>query len=146
MLWPGVNESSAILFGDLYGDIFKMEEIILDKSYLDGATSQEINRLCKEYRVLMPDVLLYELTTTTETSRQRCFNKIPTTRKPVEIIPNVGTLLRYELNNLKPCTPLYGRREKIIKFGSPFIQHNSLERQVTKFLKSVPLQKSGENG
>ncbi|MFP4087050.1 MAG: hypothetical protein ACLFUL_09695, partial [Desulfobacteraceae bacterium] len=91
-----------------------MEEIILDKSYLDGATSQEINRLCKEYRVLMPDVLFYELTTTTETSRHRCFNKFPATSNPVELIPNVGTLLRYELNNLKPCTPLYDRREKIV--------------------------------
>lgn len=89
-----------------------MAEIILDKSYLDGASPQEIKSLCRNHRVFMPDVLFYELITSRKTSMQRCFNKFPDTINPVELIPNVGTLLRYEIDNQRPCTPLYDRREK----------------------------------
>jgi hypothetical protein len=90
-----------------------MAAIILDKSYLDAATPQQIKTLCDDHRVLMPDVLFYELTTTKEISRRRCFNKFPDTTNPVELIPNVGTLLRYELSTRSPCTPLYDRREQV---------------------------------
>lgn len=127
----GSDEFFAILVGNLYGNIFEMEEIILDKSYLDGATPKEIHRLCKEYRVLMSDVLFYELTTTTEESRQKCFNKFPDTSNPVELVPNVGTLLRYELNNLKSCTPLHERREKI-----DFTFHSGLSCAKFEFTKA----------
>jgi hypothetical protein len=91
-----------------------MKEIILDKSYLDAATPEQIQVLCSEHRVLMPDVLFYELTTTEDTSMRNCFNKFPDATNPVELIPNVGTLLRYELTTRKSCIPLYDRREKIV--------------------------------
>lgn len=108
-----------------------MAEIILDKSFLDAATPQQIHTLCGEHRVLMPDVLFYELTTTEETSRQRCFNKFPDTTNPIELIPNVGTLLRYELNTHRTCTPLYDRREKII-----FNFHSGLRTGTFEFTKA----------
>lgn len=91
-----------------------MKEIILDKSYLETATPSQVETLCGNHRVLMPDILFYELTTTTEESRKSCFNKFPDTANSVELIPNVGTLLHYELNTRKPCTPLYDQREQII--------------------------------
>lgn len=87
-------------------------EIILDKSYLDSATKQEIHDLCGENRVLMPDVLFYELITTRETSMRNCFNKFPDFTNPVELIPNIGRLLHYELTTREACVPLYDRREK----------------------------------
>jgi hypothetical protein len=91
-----------------------MNEIILDKSYLDTATPEQVHALCSENIVLMPEVLFYELTTTDETSMRSCFNKFPDTTNPVELIPNIGTLLRYELITREPCIPLYNRREKIV--------------------------------
>jgi len=89
-----------------------MKEIVLDKSYLDAATPEQILALHGKHRLLMPDVLFYELITTNEASMRNCFNKFPETSNPVSLIPNVGTLLRYELTTRKPCTPLYDQRER----------------------------------
>lgn len=91
-----------------------MTEIILDKSYLDAASPSQIESLCTNYSLMMPDVLFYELTTTNNKSMRRCFNKFPARRNPVELIPNVETLLQYELDSHKACTPLSERRINII--------------------------------
>ena len=95
---------------------------------MDGANPQQIKSLFHEHTVLMTDVLFYELITTDETSRKRCFNKLPDTTNPVEVIPNIGTLMRYELNKQKPCTPLYDRREK-----KAFSFHNGLRTGTFQF-------------
>lgn len=107
-----------------------MAHIILDKSYLDAASPKQMESLFDEHTVLMPDVLFYELTTTNEKSRKRCFNKFPDTTNPVELIPNIGTLLRYELINHRPCTPLSDRREKVV-----FNFHNGLRDGSFNFTK-----------
>ena len=91
-----------------------MAQIVLDKSFLDGAKPGQIKSLCDDHSVLMPDVLFYELITTDENSRKRCFNKFPDTNNPVELIPNIGTLLRFELSTLNPCSPIYDRRENVV--------------------------------
>ena len=70
--------------------------------------------LCANHVVLMTDVLFHELVTTGDNSRKRCFNKFPNKTNPVELIPNIGTLLRYELANTKQCTPLIDRRVEIV--------------------------------
>ena len=119
-----------------------MADIMLDKSYLDAATSQQIKTLCGDHRVLMPDVLFYELTTTQETSRSRCFNKFPDTTNPVELIPNVGTLLRYELSTRSPCTPLYDRREQVefsfnSGLGSGTFDFTDAQREVRKDQEAI---------
>lgn len=88
-------------------------KIVLDKSYLDAATKGVIENLCGEYRVLMTDTLFYELITTKDESRQRCFAKFPRKENPVVLIPNIGTLLRYENDNKKPTGKLYQHRIKI---------------------------------
>jgi hypothetical protein len=62
----------------------------------------------------MTDVLFHELITTKEESMRRCFNKFPNETNPVELIPNIGTLLRDELTTHRPCTPLYNQRVKIV--------------------------------
>jgi hypothetical protein len=91
-----------------------MSEIILDKSYLDAASPSLITSLCNDHSVLMPDVLFYELTTTAERSMRNCFNKFPTRTNPVELIPNIGRLLTYELSTHQACTSLYERRNKVV--------------------------------
>ena len=90
-----------------------MAHIVLDKSYLQGASPDKIISLCDEHTVMMPDVLFYELTTTKEDSMRDCFNKFPNRDNPVELIPNIGSLLKYEWEMHKSCVPLYERRERI---------------------------------
>jgi hypothetical protein len=90
-----------------------MGHVILDKSYLDAANKDEIRSLCAEHTVFLPDVLFHELITTKEESMRRCFNKFPNKKNPVELIPNIKTLLEYELITHQPCTPLYEQRIKI---------------------------------
>lgn len=81
--------------------------IVIDKSFLDGASINKVRRLCEENIVFFSESLLFELMTTSEESQKRCFSKFPEGSNPVKLIPNVGTLLRYEIENLKRCTPLH---------------------------------------
>lgn len=92
-------------------------DIILDKSFLDGCSISMMRDLCEKHRLMMPDTLFYELITTKNESRQRCFSKIPAGDNPLVLIPNIGTLLRYENDNRKPSVPVYQHR---IKFDYSF--------------------------
>jgi len=80
--------------------------IVLDKSYLDGASTPSVRALCDEHIVLMSDELFFELMTTRPESQQRCFSKLPDKTNPVLLMPNVGSLLRYEMEHQAPCTPV----------------------------------------
>lgn len=81
-------------------------EIILDKSYLDGAPTASVRSLCEHFHVLMSDELFFELLTTEVPSQKRCFAKLPERENPLVLIPNVGALLRFELDHQRECAPL----------------------------------------
>lgn len=80
--------------------------IVLDKSYLDGASTEAIQALCDNYTVLVSDELFFELITTRKKSQQRCFSKLPDRPNPVLLIPDVRTLLHIELEHQAECTSL----------------------------------------
>ena len=80
--------------------------IVIDKSFLDGASKNRVRRLCEEEIVLFSESLFFELMTTSMASQKRCFSKFPEGPNPVKLIPNAGTLLRYEIENQAQCTPL----------------------------------------
>lgn len=84
--------------------------VVLDKSYLDGASTQAVRALCDNHCVLVSDELFFELMTTRPESQQRCFSKLPDKTNPVSLIPNVGSLLRYEMEHQEPCTPVVRHR------------------------------------
>lgn len=84
--------------------------VMLDKSYLDGASTQAVRALCNDCDVLMSDELFFELITTRPESQQRCFSKLPDRTNPVALIPNVGSLLRYEMERQEACTPVARHR------------------------------------
>ena len=115
-------------------------KIILDKSYLDAATKDDIEKLCNKYKVLMIDTLFYELITTRIESRQRCFAKFPKGENPVDLIPNIGTLLRYENDNRKPTGKIYKHRIKdsfrfnpdLASGSFKFDEHQSKKREEDK--------------
>lgn len=80
--------------------------VVLDKSYLQGCSSVDIGNILQRYRIVMPEVLFMEIMTTQCDGIKKCFKKIPDVENPVDLLPNVGTLMRYEIENKEPCTPI----------------------------------------
>lgn len=77
--------------------------LVLDKSYLDGAPTASVRELCKKQTVLCCETLFYELMTTNPLSQIRCFSKLPEEPGSFALLPNVGALLRFEMEHKKPC-------------------------------------------
>jgi hypothetical protein len=88
-------------------------DIVLDKSYLEGASQDAIHHLCEQWRVIMPGALFFEHLTTEDPIGQRSFAKLPNTTNPVALVEHVGLLLRFEKNRKRPALPLYERRRMI---------------------------------
>ncbi len=53
-------------------------QIVVDKSYLESTSRDEIVQLCCEYDVIVISTLFYELlTTNTESLKKKCLPKFP---------------------------------------------------------------------
>lgn len=85
-------------------------EIVIDKSYLQGAATDEVRCLCEEYIVLFAETLLYELLTTDEPTRDACFAKLPAKDNPVVLIPRAAPLFRHEIERRRPASPVVDHR------------------------------------
>lgn len=77
--------------------------ILLDKDFLQGSKAFDICRLAKSHQLLMSDVLFYELISSTEPGRSRCFAKLPKTMNPVMLVEHVGGSLKYEMRLHRAC-------------------------------------------
>lgn len=81
--------------------------LVLDKCFLQGAKTECIRDLSTKHELIMPEILLMEiLTTENEEDKRKCIAKFQHEENPVNLIPNVGTLIRYEAQNHKSCTPI----------------------------------------
>lgn len=89
-----------------------MQEIVVDKSFIDGSPAATVRELCGAHHVLMTEELFFELITTDDEKRRRAFCKLPDVANPVSLIPNVGALLRFEKEAGRPCAP-HLRRHRI---------------------------------
>lgn len=87
-----------------------MREIVVDKSFLDGAPGTQVLDVFTNHKALIIESLFFELMTTGAKSQVRCFSKVPDQPASFSLIPNIGTLLRYEFETRKPCLPLDDRR------------------------------------
>jgi hypothetical protein len=79
-----------------------MQAIILDKSYLEGASRAAIQELMERRTVLMCGALFYELLDTTAKQRTRCFAKLPAVENPLVLVDHVGELMRKEVETRRP--------------------------------------------
>jgi hypothetical protein len=84
--------------------------IVLDKSYLQGAAGQEVSALCDSCNTLVTEDLVFELLTGDLETRTKCFRKLPQRENPAGIIAHPGTLMRYEVENRHPATPVWDHR------------------------------------
>ena len=77
--------------------------LLIDKNFLQGSKAIEIQRLMETHELLMPDVLFYELITSSEPGRSRSFAKLPNVDNPVALCKHLGGLLKHEIEHHRPC-------------------------------------------
>jgi hypothetical protein len=75
--------------------------VLLDKSYLQGASTQAMRRLAQDHQLLMSDALFYELISN-PASRSRCFAKFAPGENPCELTMHVGGHLKQEIETSQP--------------------------------------------
>jgi hypothetical protein len=80
-----------------------MQGIVIDKNFLFGARSEDIQALSNNYRLLMSDSLLYELLKEPSSKkRAEYFSKFGVDNvTPYILISRVGKLFHYEIHNRK---------------------------------------------
>lgn len=88
--------------------------VILDKSYLYGASQSQIRELCGANRVMWTPGLMYELLKEKEPDRSRCFQKLPPGQTPVTLIDRLGGVLKYEIEKQAPCAPIWDHRLPLV--------------------------------
>ena len=99
--------------------------IILDKCFIQGAKKSRIHELAAKHRLLVSDALFYELLTSSEPGRSRCFAKFPQTENPVDLVNHVGTLMRIELDTHRSAgKPSTHREEMRFKFNPNLLNPN----------------------
>jgi hypothetical protein len=116
-----------------------MQEIVVDKSFIDGSSAATVRDLCGSHHVLMTEELFFELITTEHEKRRRAFCKFPEVADPVSLIPNVGALLRFEKEAGMPCAPNLRRHriEASFEFNSRLREGTFMfEGQYAEELKS----------
>ena len=99
--------------------------IVVDKCYLEGTSTDRIRDMAKSSRLLVSDSLFYEMLTADEPSRKKCFAKFPPEENPVDLITHVGLLMRLEIDTKAPAGKPSTRRENLdfdFKFNSNLIR------------------------
>lgn len=92
-----------------------MNFIVIDKSWVQGASTSEIEAIASEHRLLMPAVLMYELFTTDDESEKTiCFRKLINVQDAIDLIEHVGSFMRFESENQMPCTPIQNQKLGIV--------------------------------
>lgn len=84
--------------------------VVLDKSFLQGMSREEVHALARSHRLVMPGALFYELLTTTPAARRMCFSKLPQIDNPVILVEHIGILMAHEIHNRRPVGQPSGHR------------------------------------
>lgn len=80
--------------------------LVVDKSYRQGATRQELKNLCGRFTVLMTEALFGEILTSTPEKKTACFAKLPAGTDPVILVPSLSGLMRWEVEHKCSCSPV----------------------------------------
>ena len=112
--------------------------IVLDKSYVRAASTAEIEAACDNFCALMTEDLFFELISGDLETRTKCFQKFPCRDNPVELIPNVGTLLRFEKEARKPSSLWKRRLRSTFRFNAgladgQFILNEKQEQAIARW-------------
>jgi hypothetical protein len=80
--------------------------IVLDVSFLHGATRRQLAELFDHYEVAIIETLFFELLDSEPGERVRRFRKLPTMESPGPLLPTVGEFMRYEIREQAPANPV----------------------------------------
>lgn len=89
------------------------DAVVLDKSFLQGSKKSHIQELAAFRRLVMSEALFYELLTSSEPGRSRCFSKLSQTQNPVDLVSHIGTLMRIEIDTQLPAGKPSSHREEL---------------------------------
>ena len=74
-------------------------DIVIDKSFLHGASKDSLQSLFQNHRILMTFVNFYELLTTDVSKRAKCFKRLPKGENPVALVESIDLIRRWEFEN-----------------------------------------------
>lgn len=94
-----------------------MADILIDKSWVQGANVSALTNVAARHRLLMPEVLFYELLTTKDKEQSGCFGRLSVVQSSISLLCGISDLLRYESEVGKPAVPL---RERCISHDISF--------------------------
>ena len=89
------------------------QAVVLDKSFLQAASASAIQELASSHRLVISWALFYELLTCDTRGRRGCFSKLPKTENPVELVENIGKLLKIEIDTHRPAGKPSSHKENI---------------------------------
>lgn len=78
-----------------------MSFVVIDKCWLQGfINTDKLQKLTSSHRVLIPDILMYEISTTEhEGVKFNCFKKLDSIKESIDFLPNSGFLIKSELSS-----------------------------------------------
>lgn len=80
--------------------------IVLDKSYLQGCMSQDLQEILKDNRLIVCAETFHEVISSPDDEMRGCMKKLLAFTDFVDLLDHNDTLLKYEIENMKPCLPL----------------------------------------
>jgi len=110
-------------------------DVVIDKSFLQGAPKDTLQLLFDNHRVLMTSVNFLELLTTSSTERARCFKRLPKSENPVALVEPLDLILRWEVENQQPLSNIdHVIRGEQFHFNSGLVNENfQMEEEQTNF-------------
>lgn len=109
--------------------------IVLDKSFLRGAPRTQLAMLAAKYEVLVPSALIFEiLTTSSWWDRLQCADRLIRDVGDFRLVEHPGALLRREIAERTPSTPLVDRSSAPIARLGPRLAHPRLVLRVPEIL------------
>jgi hypothetical protein len=78
--------------------------LVVDKSWLVGASRKDLEVGIARFHLLLPEILLYELLTAVDSQRRQNLRKLSLlNRRTYSGLGTLWSLLRYEVEGKKPC-------------------------------------------
>lgn len=99
--------------------------LILDKSWLQGASLKEIKRVASSWQLTISLTLFHEILTASSEERLSCFRKLKAVESRVSVVQALGDLLRFEDSERRSCLPLRNRlhaKRVAIDLGNPAVR------------------------
>lgn len=98
--------------------------IVIDKSWLQGVSVDQVKKLAANKKLLFTAALGYEIFTDDESERVDCWKKLKIVEKSLLIVDHVGSFLMYESDNQVPCTPITTLTHNVVKLSPDLANSN----------------------